>query len=450
MLGHAVVDRQRPVSHLFTGLFTGDDAVRAALVAALAQRQAAAGVRRLRVAVPDPSAAASFTHLGFRGVAHLVRYERPAQPPRSPGAGASGLRPFVPGDAAAVTRLDRRAFARHWRLSARRMRRTLGDRRHYFAVAEADGRVAGYVIAQVVGEAGHLWRLAVAPDCRRRGLGRALAVAAVHWLDAQGVGSYLNTEATNPATHGLFQSLGYRAAGRPPYTFAYRGNPARISFRRGLIPCLFPILRKTSRKGCFSSRAAPTWRRWPTGQRSKATILWQYTSRRVTFLMARLLGGVPVQEQLDTQLAPEQERQFRHWVGQREERMPAQYIVGRQKFYNLWAPLLQAGLRGKVNVLIANPPDLTPEEADALVPETRYEPRGALTAGTADPLAVHRLAVGHARDLLAPGGMLAMHVRPQRADELAAVVQAAGFRVETVPGSEAVYPTTVIGTMGAG
>lgn len=91
--------------------------------------------------------------------------------------------------------------------------------------------------------------------------------------------------------------------------------------------------------------------------------------------MARLLGGVPVQEQLDTQLAPEQERQFRHWVGQREERMPAQYIVGRQ--------------------------------------------------------------------------MLAMHVRPQRADELAAVVQAAGFRVETVPGSEAVYPTTVIGTMGA-
>ena len=106
--------------------------------------------------------------------------------------------------------------------------------------------------------------------------------------------------------------------------------------------------------------------------------------------------------------------------------------------------VLQAGLRGQMNVLIANPPDLTPEEADALVPETRYEPRGALTAGTADPLAVHRLVVGHARDLLAPGGMLAMHVRPQRADELAAVVQAAGFRVETVPGSEAIYPTTVI------
>ena len=88
VLGHAVADRQRPVSHLFTGLFTGDDAVRAALVAALVQRQADAGVRRLRVAVPDPSAAAFYAHLGFRGVAHLVRYERPAQPPRSPGAGA--------------------------------------------------------------------------------------------------------------------------------------------------------------------------------------------------------------------------------------------------------------------------------------------------------------------------------------------------------------------------
>src|SRR5579884_3434927 len=48
-------------------------------------------------------------------------------------------------------------------------------------VAEVDGRVVGYAIAEVIDGAGHLEQVSVHPDFSRRGLGRALIDTVIAW-----------------------------------------------------------------------------------------------------------------------------------------------------------------------------------------------------------------------------------------------------------------------------
>lgn len=270
------------------------------------------------------------------------------------------------------------------------------------------------------------------------------------------------------------------------------------------------------------------------------------------FLMSSLLEDQALEKHVNRVLTEPEEEKFRHWVAQREQRVPAQYIVGYQTFYDLRimvspdvfiprsytehyvrevlnrlanraehemavaeigtgsgavaiaiavneprarvfatevkettlalamgnakfhgvaarveflkgkgvAPILHAGLEGKISALVANPPDLTPEEVKELVPEGRYEPVEALTAGEADPLAIHLDIIRHARNILQSSGFVALHVRPQLAERLAGAVRDAGFRAESIPmtyklgrhdtgipGQHLVYPITIVGVM---
>ncbi|MGH9194158.1 MAG: N5-glutamine methyltransferase family protein [Acidimicrobiia bacterium] len=101
-------------------------------------------------------------------------------------------------------------------------------------------------------------------------------------------------------------------------------------------------------------------------------------------------------------------------------------------------------VKGQLVALIANPPDLTPEETVDLVPEAHFEPIGALTAGSRDPLTVHRAILDAAPGLLRQDGFIAFHVRATRASELAEACEKFGFSSETVPSAKPTYPTVVI------
>lgn len=93
---------------------------------------------------------------------------------------------------------------------------------------------------------------------------------------------------------------------------------------------------------------------------------------------------------------------------------------------DLLAPLDPA-LRGRVDVLVSNPPYVAEAELVLLEPEVRdWDPHGALVAGPTGHETSDRL-IAAARDWLAPGGWLLLEVAESRAAETAARAGAAGL-----------------------
>ncbi len=76
------------------------------------------------------------------------------------------------------------------------------------------GRDGGSLVASVlVGHDGHrgwVYYVAVDPDCRHKGYGRVIMVAAEDWLRARGLEKLqLMVRGDNTAVHAFYQSLGY-------------------------------------------------------------------------------------------------------------------------------------------------------------------------------------------------------------------------------------------------
>lgn len=87
-------------------------------------------------------------------------------------------------------------------------------------------------------------------------------------------------------------------------------------------------------------------------------------------------------------------------------------VADRMTFHegDLWEPLALAGLRGRLDGVVSNPPYVAQGELDGLMPEVRdYEPRLALLAGV-DGLSCHRRLVGRAAEFLRPRGVLVLEV----------------------------------------
>ena len=76
-------------------------------------------------------------------------------------------------DLDALEALEQACFSLPW--TREQLRGELPDERHEFLVAAAsDGRVLGYIGMMTVLDEGYISNVAVAPEARRRGIGRAL------------------------------------------------------------------------------------------------------------------------------------------------------------------------------------------------------------------------------------------------------------------------------------
>lgn len=78
-------------------------------------------------------------------------------------------------------------------------------------VAEAqDGTLAGFLAAQITGDALHLWELSVRQDRQRMGIGRALLAKAAAFAREQGVGAItLTTFRSVPWNEPMYRRRGY-------------------------------------------------------------------------------------------------------------------------------------------------------------------------------------------------------------------------------------------------
>jgi ribosomal protein S18 acetylase RimI-like enzyme len=70
--------------------------------------------------------------------------------------------------------------------SAEELERLVAEKRGLFLVAEADGRLVGSIIGGWDGWRGNMYRLAVVPEYRRRGIARSLVAGVERRLRTQG------------------------------------------------------------------------------------------------------------------------------------------------------------------------------------------------------------------------------------------------------------------------
>jgi ribosomal-protein-alanine N-acetyltransferase len=117
-------------------------------------------------------------------------------------------------DLADVSTLERRCYADPWPPAA--FTALPDNPRVFFAIARRqDGRLAGYAIAWYVLDEGELANLAVAPDARRQGIGRALLDAVIaDAVDREVRELYLEVRQSNAAARRLYATYEFQEVGR--------------------------------------------------------------------------------------------------------------------------------------------------------------------------------------------------------------------------------------------
>lgn len=182
----------------------------AAFVLDCLDRLAASGFSRVVTTALSVPEQAGFLDAGF-GVEedlHLLVHDLRGLPPmpRAP------IRRALRGDRPGVLAVDASAFPPFWQIDEEGLDDALGatPRSRFRAAFDLTGPTA-YAITGRAGRRGFLQRLAVAPHRQREGLGRALALDALHWLRRWKVErAVVNTQLGNTGALALYESLGFR------------------------------------------------------------------------------------------------------------------------------------------------------------------------------------------------------------------------------------------------
>ena len=120
-----------------------------------------------------------------------------------------------------IAQLEKRCFTDPW--SEKSIASELENPLSLWLVAVEAGEVVGYVGSQTVLGETDMMNLAVAPEARRQGTGRALVLALVEALTEKGSCSLmLEVRVSNIPAQKLYDSLGFSQVGRRP---KYYVNP---------------------------------------------------------------------------------------------------------------------------------------------------------------------------------------------------------------------------------
>ena len=136
-------------------------------------------------------------------------------------AGALHIRRAVEADVTAMVAIERASFSDPWTAAAiastlryDHMRVLVAEERGELG-GDGAGRPLGYVVAMVAGLEAEIADLAVSPDARRRGIGRALIDRLLADLEAEGVESvFLEVRESNRGARALYESRAFRGIGR--------------------------------------------------------------------------------------------------------------------------------------------------------------------------------------------------------------------------------------------
>jgi ribosomal protein S18 acetylase RimI-like enzyme len=127
------------------------------------------------------------------------------------------IRSYLDSDEAALIGLWREVFpdAPAWNDPQTDIRRKLAVQRDLFLVAVVDDRIVGSAMAGYDGHRGWVYYLAVKPEYRRQGIGRALMQAVEQGLVRAGCPKLnLQVRATNQQVVAFYRQLGYQVEER--------------------------------------------------------------------------------------------------------------------------------------------------------------------------------------------------------------------------------------------
>ena len=154
------------------------------------------------------------------------------------------IRPATSADVPAILALERAcSSAAHWSDAQYQLVFDPGATPRLLLVAE-ESSIAGFIMVRTLGPEWEIENVAVAPDFRGRGIGRALVCAAIEGarsLNAEAV--FLEVRASNAAARALYARCGFAETGRRSgyyshpdedavlYRFHLRDDlPSRLSF----------------------------------------------------------------------------------------------------------------------------------------------------------------------------------------------------------------------------
>jgi release factor glutamine methyltransferase len=113
-----------------------------------------------------------------------------------------------------------------------------------------------------------------------------------------------------------------------------------------------------------------------------------------------------------------------------------------------WWSALPGDLRGRVALVVSNPPYISTAEMDGLDAGVRdWEPRPALEAGPAGPEAIE-VILRDAPGWLAPGGVAVVELAPHQADAAEEMARGAGFADTEVMPDLAGKPRALVARLG--
>jgi len=135
-------------------------------------------------------------------------------------------------DLSEVVAMENRSFADPWAMEALEQE-LVSDGLRLPLVAEAEGKIVGYLMAWKIVDQLHVLNIAADPDCRRRGVGTALLRAAAGQATEMGlVEITLEVRDSNNEARAFYQGHGFVVTGLRRGYYVDNGEDAVIMTRR--------------------------------------------------------------------------------------------------------------------------------------------------------------------------------------------------------------------------
>jgi ribosomal-protein-alanine N-acetyltransferase len=150
-----------------------------------------------------------------------------ARKSESPTSGP-GIRELAYADLPLVISIERRSFRSPWSVGMFALEMSKSDTIGLAAIE--DERVVGYLVLSRFDRAWHLMNVAVAPECRRRGIASLLIGAAFERIE-EGEPVTLEVRPSNRSAVELYERLGFRSFGLRRGYYPDNGEDALIMWK---------------------------------------------------------------------------------------------------------------------------------------------------------------------------------------------------------------------------